>query len=118
VSDAIDEHIDKAFASLADVPKRELEATAEALASRRHPLHDFSSVFRDVAGARGGGWSAGLSSYHVRQAVFRTDDDLLARLEEAEAPFWRHVREAILGVERKLRPTDDDRPERLRKGGG
>ena len=37
----------KAFASLADVSARELEATAEALGHRRRdPLGDFSSVFR------------------------------------------------------------------------
>jgi hypothetical protein len=34
--------------------------------------------------------------------VSRADDDLMARLEEAEAPFWRHVREAVLAHCREL----------------
>ena len=33
-----DEHIDKAFSALDDLTVRELEATAEALSSSRHPL--------------------------------------------------------------------------------
>jgi hypothetical protein len=92
----VDEHLDRAFASLDEVPVRELEAVSEALGHRRHPLHDFASVFRDVAGAREGGWSANLPRYHVRQALGRADDDLLARLADAEAPFWGHVRDAVL----------------------
>jgi hypothetical protein len=92
----VDEHLDRAFASLDEVPVRELEAVSEALGHRRHPLHDFASVFRDVAGAREGGWSANLPRYHVSQAVSRADDDLLARLADAEAPFWGHVRGAVL----------------------
>jgi hypothetical protein len=91
----VDEHLDKAFASLDDLSKRELEATADALTSRRHPLHDFASVFSDVAAAREGGWSANLHRYHVRQAVDRADDDLLGRIAEAEAPFWGHVHDAM-----------------------
>lgn len=92
----VDEHLDRAFASLDEVPVRELEAVSEALSHRRHPLHDFASVFRDVAGAREGGWSANLPRYHVREAVDRADENLLGRLAEAEAPFWGHVRNAIL----------------------
>ena len=53
MSDPIDEHLDEAIASLDELTVRELEATAGALASRRHPLHEFSSIFRNVAGARG-----------------------------------------------------------------
>jgi len=101
VSDAIDKHIAKAFASLADVPKRELEATAEALTSRRHPLHDFSSVFRQVAQSRENDSEPSIARFHVNQAISRADDDLLARLEGAEAPFWRHVREAVLAFRKE-----------------
>jgi hypothetical protein len=50
MSDPVDDHIAKAFASLADVSARELEATAEALGHRRRdPLGDFAGVFREVA---------------------------------------------------------------------
>ena len=35
MSDAVDEHLDKAFASLDDIPSRELYATAEALERRK-----------------------------------------------------------------------------------
>lgn len=96
MSDAVDRHIAKAFASLADVSARELEATAEALTPRRHPLHDFAGIFRNVAGAREGDWNTNLPRYHVRQAVDRADDDLLERIAGAEAPFWAHVRDAVL----------------------
>jgi hypothetical protein len=97
VSDTVDKHIAKAFASLADVPARELEATSEAITSRRHPLHAFSSVFRQVADARsGGGWSTSIARYHVREKVERPDDAFLERIAEAEAPFWRHIRDAVL----------------------
>jgi hypothetical protein len=91
----VDKHIAKAFASLDDLSKRELEATAEALSSRRHPLHDFAGVFRDVVYSREDGSDPHLARFHVSQYVSRADDDLLTRLEGAEAPFWRHVREAI-----------------------
>jgi hypothetical protein len=92
----VDEHIAKAFASLADVSVRELEATAEALTSRGHPLHDFAGVFRDVAYSRQDGSDPRLARFHVRQAVDRADDDLLERIADVEAPFWVHVRDAML----------------------
>lgn len=53
-SDPVDKHLAKAFASLDDLSVRELEATADEIAGRRHPLHDFSSIFRNVANAREG----------------------------------------------------------------
>jgi hypothetical protein len=97
----VDEYLDRAFASLDEVPVRELKAVSEALGHRRHPLHDFASVFSDVAGAREGGWNANLPRYHASQAVSRADDDLLARLEEAEAPFWVHIRDAVLELRKE-----------------
>ena len=42
MSKTVDRHIAKALASFADLPKRELEATADALQSRRHSLHAFA----------------------------------------------------------------------------
>jgi phenylalanyl-tRNA synthetase beta subunit len=102
----VDEHIAKAFASLADVSVRELEATDEALTSRRHPLHDFAGVFRDVAWSRENDSEPSISRYHVRQAVERADDDLLERIAEAEAPFWGHVRDAVLAY-REEREEED-----------
>jgi hypothetical protein len=90
----LDEHLDKAFASLDDVPIRELQATADAI-GRRSPLHDFAGIFRDVADARQGGWDSSLARFHLGQAVARADDRLIERIEDAEAPFWAHVREAV-----------------------
>jgi hypothetical protein len=90
-----DEHLDKAFASLDEVPIRELEATSAAISNRRHPLHAFWGIFDRVAGSRQGGWDSS-ARFHLAQAVNRADDDLLERIAEAEAPFWAHVRAAIL----------------------
>jgi hypothetical protein len=101
VSETADEHIAKAFASLADVSKRELEATADAL-PRKHSLHDFAGVFREVAYTRGAGSDPHLARFHVREFVARADDDLVARLGGAEAPFWRHVRDAILACREEV----------------
>ena len=69
MNDPVDEHLDKAIASLGDVPVRELEATAEAIGSRRHPLPDFAGIFRGVAYAREGGWDDSLPRFHLGQAV-------------------------------------------------
>jgi hypothetical protein len=95
VSDAVDKHIAKAFASLDDLPIRELETTAEAL-SRRHVLHAFAGLFREVAWCRESGSDPHLARYHAGDFVAKADDDVLALLGQAEAPFWGHVREAIL----------------------
>jgi hypothetical protein len=95
MSDAVDKHIANAFASLEDVTVRELEATAEALERRRDRLGDFSSVFRNVAGAREGGWSTSIPRYHVREAVDRADENFLAQIAGANAPFWAHFRAAV-----------------------
>ena len=56
MSDAVDEHLDKAFASLDEIPSRELHATAEALERRRDGLRKYASIFRNVADARGESW--------------------------------------------------------------
>jgi DNA-binding transcriptional regulator YbjK len=101
VSDTVDRHIAKAFASLADVSVRELEATAEAVSSRRHPLHDFAGVFREVAWSRENGSDPSLARFHVREYAERADEDFLELLAEAEAPFWAHVREAILASQQE-----------------
>ena len=93
MSDAVDEHLDKAFASLDDVPVRELEATADALERRRDG--DFASIFRNVADARQGGWDSTLPRFHLGQAVSRADEGFVERIAQAEASFWGHVREAL-----------------------
>jgi DNA-binding transcriptional regulator YbjK len=98
----VDEHVAKAFASLADVSARELEATAEALTSRRHPLHDFAGVFREVAWSRENDSEPRLARFHVSQYVSQADHDLLEQLEAAEAPFWRHVRDAVLARRKEV----------------
>ena len=95
MTDAVDEHLDKAFASLDEVPVRELMATAEAVGSRRHPLHDFASIFRGVASAREGGWGTDIPRFHLREAVSRADEQFAEQIADAPAPFWRHVRDAL-----------------------
>jgi hypothetical protein len=98
VSNRIDKHITKAFASLDDLSKRELEATAEAL-GRRHPLGDFASVFREVAWSRGNDFEPRIARFHVREYVNRADSDIVELLAAAEAPFWVHVRDAVLACQ-------------------
>jgi len=66
-------------------------ATAEAIGSRRHPLFDFSSILRDAANAREGGWSTDIARLHLRQNVQCADEKLAAQIADAPAPFWRHV---------------------------
>jgi hypothetical protein len=73
MSDGVDEHLDKAFASLDDVPVCELHATSEALERRKDRLGDFAGIFRNVADARQGGWDSNLPRFHVEQAVRRAD---------------------------------------------
>jgi hypothetical protein len=96
VSDTVDKHLAKAFAALADVSVRELEATADALERRRDSLRDFASIFRNVADARQGGWSPSLARFHLGEAVSRGGDELAEQTAGAEAPFWRHVRDALV----------------------
>jgi DNA topoisomerase IB len=94
MSDPVDKHLDKALASLDDVPARELHATSDAI-GRRSPLRDFASVFRDVAYARENDSTPRLADFHLRQAVERGGEELSGRIAGAEAPFWRHVRDAL-----------------------
>jgi hypothetical protein len=110
VSEAVDKHIAKAFASLDDLSKRELEATADLLGHRRHPLYDFASAFRQAAYSRESGDNPWLGRSHLRQSVERADHDLMARLEEAEAPFWRHVRRRSWRADKKWKAADNGRP--------
>jgi hypothetical protein len=92
---SVEEHLDAAFASLDEYTVRELEATSEAIGSRRHPLFGFSSIFHDVASAREGGWSTDIARLHLRQNVEDADEKLVAQIADAPAPFWRHVRKAL-----------------------
>jgi hypothetical protein len=74
---------------------RELEATAEALERRRDSLGKFSSVFRDVAYAREGGWEARLARFHLGEYVSRANEEFAKQIADAPAPFWAHVRKAV-----------------------
>jgi plasmid stabilization system protein ParE len=65
MSDAVERHLDEAFAFLDDVPVRELEATAEALERRKDCLGDFPGIFSNVADAREGGWGTDLPRFHL-----------------------------------------------------
>ena len=91
----VDKHLEKAFASLDDLSVRELVATAEAIGGRRHALHDFSSIFRNVATARGSGWSTDIARLHIRKSVEGADAELIERIADAEAPFWQPVRSPL-----------------------
>jgi hypothetical protein len=102
MSDAVDEHVAKALASLADVSARQLHATAEALERRRNGLRDFVSVFRDVAYSRELGSAPRLADFHLRQALEYGGDELADRIADAEAPFWGHVHEAVLAKQGEL----------------
>ena len=95
MSDAVDEHLDKAFASLDDIPSRELHATAEALERRRDGLRKYASIFRNVADTRGQSWGTDIPRFHLRENVSRADEKLVEQIADAPAPFWRYVREAI-----------------------
>jgi hypothetical protein len=95
VSGGVDEHLDKAFAALDDVPARELVATSEALERRKDGLRDFASIFRSVADARGGGWGTDIPRFHLGLAVSGADEKLVEQIADAPALFWRHVREAM-----------------------
>ena len=70
-------------------------ATSDALERRKDGLRCFASIFRSVAHAREGGWGSSLPRFHLEQAVSRADDELAARIAEAPAPFWQHVRDAL-----------------------
>ena len=99
----VDKHLDKAFASLDDLSLRELEATAEALERRRDGLGKFSSIFRNVAHARGESWGTDLPRFHLRESVSRADEELAAQIADASAPFWGHVRDAVVAYREEER---------------
>jgi hypothetical protein len=69
MSDTVDEHLERALASLADVSTRQLHATAEALERGRNGLRAFASAFRDVAHSSELGAGPKLADFHLRQAV-------------------------------------------------
>ena len=100
MSDAVDRHLAEALASLEAVSVRELEATAMALERRRDGLRGFAGIVRDVAHAREGGWDTKHSRFHLGQLVSGADEEFLGQIEDASAPFWQHVREAILAHRR------------------
>jgi hypothetical protein len=84
-----------------------LEATAEALTTRRHPLHDFASVFREVAWSRENDSEPRIARFHAREYAERADENFLERIAEAEAPFWGHVRGAALACQEEEREEED-----------
>jgi len=90
----LETHIDKALAELESLSDRELEATAEKLSRRRDGLRPFGFVFSGALGERKGqSWKS--SRADLETAIARADDRLLEQIEDAEAPFWRHVRDAL-----------------------
>jgi hypothetical protein len=86
--------VEKALATLEDLSARELEVTGEKLARRRDGLRGFGLVFGDVARKRRGG-PADNARFQLETAIARVDERLAEQIEDAEAPFWAHVREAL-----------------------
>jgi hypothetical protein len=93
VSVDLEELLDAALAALDEVSVRELEATGEVLCRRRDGMRVFGQVFVDRADEREGGF--GQSRYHLAGAVADIDVRTAARIENATAPFWAHVRDAL-----------------------
>ena len=95
MSDPVDEHLNKAFACLDDVPARELYATARALERRRDALASSpaSSVTSLTRAGKAGG--ADIPRFHLRENVSRANDKLAAQIADAPAPFWSHIRDAL-----------------------
>jgi hypothetical protein len=76
---------------------RELQAAGKVLEKRDDGLAGFGAVFSSVADARerGGAPHTGVR-YTLQRAIETVDDEIAARLAGASAPFWLHVREALL----------------------
>jgi len=79
---------------------RELDATAEAIGSRRHSLHDFSSIFRDVASARDGGWSMDIPRSHLQENVSRADEQFAERIADTSAVRSSRATSAVTAAKR------------------
>jgi hypothetical protein len=90
----VTDYVAKALDSLDDVSSRQLEATAERLYRRKDGLREFASVFHEVASERDGLNVVG-ARFRLEQALSHLDDGTADRINEAEAPFWRHVRDAL-----------------------
>jgi hypothetical protein len=90
VSDAVD----KALAALEDLSARELEVTGEKLSRRRDGFRNFGHVFAEVAQKRRSE-SSDNARFQLETAIARVDDRLAEQIADAEAPFWRHVRDAL-----------------------
>ena len=91
----VDEHLDKAFASLDDLPVRELHGDGRGARAPANALRDFASIFRNVADAREGGWGTDIPRFHLGEAVSRADEEFVEQIANAPAPFWAHVRDAL-----------------------
>ena len=88
-----DKQIARALTALNDVSIRQLEVAGERLMDWRGALEKFGRVFMDVANEREGG--LGQSKWHLREAIAEVDERVTAIIENGEAPFWLHVREAL-----------------------
>jgi hypothetical protein len=41
------------------------------------------------------GWGTDVPRFHLRAGISRADEELAARIADAPAPFWGHVRDAL-----------------------
>jgi hypothetical protein len=103
MSHILERHLDDAFAALNAVSVRELEATAELLERRRDGLGKYASIFRNVAWARQNGSDPQLARFHLRQNVTSPRDDVSEQVADSPAPFWGHVRQAVLACREEER---------------
>jgi hypothetical protein len=85
--------VTKALTALNQASIRQLEIAGDRLLQRRDGLQAFGQVFKDVANERDGGF--GQARYHLRNAIEGMDERTEQQVENARAPFWRHVREAL-----------------------
>jgi hypothetical protein len=90
---AYDKHIEKALASIGG-PERPASSRQRRRSSHRTDyVISVSSSATQSASARGKSWVSPRS--HVEAAITRVDDRTAEIIENAEAPLWPIVREAV-----------------------
>jgi hypothetical protein len=98
----IDPQIDAIFRTLDDMSPSALELFAAALRLSDEPLSWFAAPVRRYAGDRAAGDADPnpLARISMRQAITKaaTERTLIARLEDADEPFWRAVADALVVV--------------------
>lgn len=105
----IDPQVDAIFRTLDDMSPSALELFAAALRLSDEPLSWFAAPVRRYAGDRAAD-DAGpnpLARISMLQAITKSaqQGSLIARLEDADEPFWRAVADALVVVAADLLPA-------------